>query len=195
MKYILFLLLLSPFILSLKKEETKNTILKTEDPKDNFIDWSKKRLEWADYLCEPDPSSDAAATTTTYLGVEYKISKSVFSYRIACRFSKEKSWGLHKTSYILAHEQGHFDITEIFARELNKRLSKYNFNKRTFQDDLKKIYDRVMEDKEDFQREYDEDTDYSRNRARQLAWLEKIENILEETEEYAYYEKIDQNNP
>jgi hypothetical protein len=184
MKFILPVLLLSPVLLSLKK-----------DPKDVYIDWSSKRLEWSDYLSEPDPQSDAAATTTTYLGVEYKITKNVFSYKIACRFSKEKSWGIYKTAYILAHEQGHFDITEIFARQLNQRLGEYQFNKRTFEKDLKKIYEDVMREKEDFQRQYDEETDYSRNKKMQFEWLEKIEKILEQTDLYKNYESIAQNNP
>lgn len=180
MKFFLPLLLLSTVLLSLK-----------EEPKDNYINWSPRKLEWKDYLSDPDPSSDAAATTTTYLGVEYKISQNVFSYKIACRFSKEKSWGLYKTDYILSHEQGHFDITEIFARHLNKELSEYKFNKRTFQKDLKEIYEDVMKDKEDFQRQYDEGTDFSRNKKMQLAWLETIGKILEETEAYADYPQID----
>jgi hypothetical protein len=166
-----------------------------EEPKDVYIDWGAKRLEWTDYLSKPDPESDAAATTTTYLGVEYKISKSIFSYKIACRFSKQKSWGLYKTPYILAHEQGHFDITEIFARQLNQRLGEYVFNKRTFEKDLKKIYEDVMKEKENFQKQYDEESDYSRNKKVQFEWLEKIEKILEETEAYSHYEQIDQNNP
>ncbi|HYC41168.1 MAG TPA: DUF922 domain-containing protein [Chitinophagaceae bacterium] len=162
----------------------------TEAPKDDYIDWSPKKLEWSDYQSKPDPESDAAATTTTYLGVEYKVSGNQFQYRIACRFSKEKSWGLHRTAYILAHEQGHFDITEIFARRLNQRLSEYRFNKRTFEKDLKRIYDRVMKEKEEFQNRYDHETDFSRNRKVQYEWLDRIGEILSETEEWGGYPRI-----
>src|ERR1700674_4215151 len=79
-----------------------------------FVDWNQGRqLVWNDYKGNPEPGSDAAATTTTYLGREYSFSNDQFAYTIACRFSKKKSWGLYKTDHILGHEQGHFDITEI----------------------------------------------------------------------------------
>ena len=77
----------------------------------------------------PDPSSDAAASTATYLGINYGITQFIFTYKINCRLSKNKSWVRYKSDYVLSHEQGHFDITEIFARKLNKMMSEYKFDK------------------------------------------------------------------
>ena len=77
------------------------------------------------------------------------------------QFSRNRSWGLYKTDYILSHEQGHFDITEIFARQLNKRMSEYIFNKNTYQQDLQKIYNDIQREKETLQNQYDNETDYS----------------------------------
>lgn len=159
-----------------------------EENNDEYIDWSaSRRLVWTDYKSDPDPNSDAAATTTTFLGLEYTIRNGIFSYRIACKFSRNKSWGLHQTDHILGHEQGHFDITEIFARKLNKLTSEYQFNKRTYQKDIKKIYNDLTREKEAFQHQYDEETDYSRNKTKQAEWLKKIEGILEEYKDFAYY--------
>jgi predicted secreted Zn-dependent protease len=98
-----------------------------------------------------------------------------------------KSWGLLKTSYILAHEQGHFDITEIFARKLHRELLKYKFSRRTFRQDVNLIYDRVVKEKEAFQEAYDGQTDHSRNKKLQQEWLERIDRILEDTAPYANY--------
>jgi hypothetical protein len=37
-----------------------------------FIEWSPvKRLTWDDYLAKPSSSTDAAASTSTALGIEY----------------------------------------------------------------------------------------------------------------------------
>jgi hypothetical protein len=60
------------------------------------------------------------ALTSTALGIAYKVSHGELTYEITCSFSKDKSWGLLKTPYILAHEQGHFDITEIYAVSCTK---------------------------------------------------------------------------
>src|SRR2546423_4065612 len=84
-----------------------------------YIPWRPaRRLTWDDYQCDPVRNTDAVASTSTSLGISYQLVDSKLTYHITCGFSKSKSWGLLKTDYILAHEQGHFDITEIFARKL-----------------------------------------------------------------------------
>lgn len=155
---------------------------------EQFIEWSPaKKLTWGDYLASPSSLSDAAAITSTALGIEYHLRNNTLTYKISCRFSKTRSWGKDKTSYILQHEQGHFDITEIFARKLAKEIKQYKFNPRTYQEDLSKLYKKIMEDKEQYQNKYDAETDYSRNREKQTEWLKKIEEELEELEGFASY--------
>jgi hypothetical protein len=155
---------------------------------EELIDWSaRNRLTWSDYKGDPDPTSGAAATTTSYLGIEYNFKNNAVTYKIACRFSKNKSWGLYKTDHILGHEQGHFDITEIFARKLNKETSEYKFNKSSYQHDLQKIYNDIVGEKEKLQDQYDKETDFSRNKEKQAEWLKKIEKMLEELNDYSGY--------
>lgn len=155
---------------------------------EELIDWKgSKKLTWTDYKGEPVAESDAAAATTTYLGIEYHIDEKGFTYKIQCRFSKTKSWGRSKTSYILEHEQGHFDIAEIFARKLNKSMGEYKFNKNTFRTDLKAIYDSVALAKENYQNQYDVETDHSRKKEQQEAWNSKIKQLLTDLEKYSGY--------
>jgi len=146
-----------------------------------------KRLTWDDYQAKPSPTSDAAAITSTALGIEYHLKNNTVAYIITCRFSKTSSWGRHKTDYILQHEQGHFDITELFARKLAKELKEYKFNSRNYQEDVGNIYKKVMEDKEEYQNKYDKETDFSRNKPQQAEWLQKIKDELDDLEEYANY--------
>ncbi|OSZ80746.1 hypothetical protein CAP36_05735 [Chitinophagaceae bacterium IBVUCB2] len=155
---------------------------------EELLEWnSSKRLTWADYKGNVDRNSDAAASTTTYLAIEYHIKNSKFTYSIQSRFSKTRSWGLYKTAYILSHEQGHFDIAEVFARKLHKKMSEYKFNSKTYQKDLKKIYDKILEEKEETQNAYDGETRHSINKTKQAEWLKKIEQMLKEYEDYADY--------
>jgi hypothetical protein len=155
---------------------------------EELLDWSASRkLTWNDYKASPEPGSDAAASTTSYLAIEYNITSNSFGYKIQSRFSKTRSWGLHKTNYILSHEQGHFDIAEIFARKLNKEMSEYRFNKRTYQQDLKKIYQDILDEKEKMQNDYDKETNHSIKKEKQAEWLKKIAKMLEENADYADY--------
>ncbi|HVK96754.1 MAG TPA: DUF922 domain-containing protein [Flavisolibacter sp.] len=162
------------------------TIDRSED--EEIIPWlNHRKLDWADFRSKPETHSDAVASTSTSLGITYKVDKSVWSYSIVCNFSKHRSWGLLKTNYILAHEQAHFDITEIFARKLYQALQEYSFDTKNFKKDIHEIYQKIVQEKEAMQEQYDRETDHSRNRKLQYEWLEKIENILEETAPFANY--------
>jgi Bacterial protein of unknown function (DUF922) len=178
--YSLFcLFLLIPVTLQLQGQD------KTED---DVLTWSDTRkLSWSDYKANPNPESDAAASTTTSLSIQYKISSNSFTYTIQSLFSKTKSWGRHKSDYILSHEQGHFDIAEIFARKLHKKMSEYSFDRKSYQKDLNKIYQEVVDEKEEMQNEYDEETNHSINKEKQAEWLKKIAKKLEEYADYASY--------
>lgn len=175
-KYIWLVLFISPlFVIS-------------QDANEELLDWNTgKRLVWDDYKSRPDARSDAAASTSTYLGINYSVSGSSINYKITCSFSKNKSWGRYKTDYILSHEQGHFDITEIFARKLNKRISEYKFDKTSYKIDLQKIYQDILEEKEQFQNQYDEETDFSRNKDKQAEWLIKIAKMLDALKNFSNY--------
>jgi predicted secreted Zn-dependent protease len=154
---------------------------------DESIQWSSKRLTWEDYLAKPLEEDEAAAVTSTGIGIEYLVSNNRLSYKITCLFSKNRSWGRYRSAYILSHEQGHFDITEIFARKLAKAINDYEFNPRAFRSDLSGIYKKIMKEKEDYQELYDHQTDFSRDRAMQAYWLQKIQDDLNELGDWANY--------
>jgi parvulin-like peptidyl-prolyl isomerase len=159
-----------------------------QDKDEELIQWNApKQLTWDDYKANPDPHSDAAASTTTYLGIEYNMEGNVFAWKIQCSFSKTKSWARSKTDFILKHEQGHFDIAEIFARKLNERMSGYKFNKDSYKTDLKNIYQAITNEKEELQNQYDKETDHSRKKEEQLNWLKKINKMLEELKDFSGY--------
>jgi len=160
----------------------------TAGQNEDFIAWSANRkLQWQDYLAEPDSRSGAAASTSTQIGFEYHIRDNKPTYTITCKFSKSKSWGRFKNDYILSHEQGHFDIAEIFTRKFVKALRAYSFDINNYRNDLRRIYSDAMKEKEQFQQKYDRETDYSRIREKQVEWLKKIKDELTGLNEFAGY--------
>ena len=157
-------------------------------PDDDYIKWQEdRRLTWDDFKAEPQKLGSTAAMTTTHLSFAYNVTNGKVTYKIDCRFEKNKSWGLVKNDWILKHEQGHFDIAEIFARKLNKLTNEYQFNRASFQKDLDIIYKSVVDEKEKFQQQYDDETDYSRHKPNQEAWLKKIELELKQNKTWAVY--------
>jgi hypothetical protein len=167
----------------------------TSPVKDDLIAWDAgRKLTWNDYRGEPDLNTDAAASTTTLLTVSYQFGRNAFKFTISSGFDPSRSWGIHKTPYILSHEQGHFDIAEVYARKLYRKLSEYRFDPKNYRKDLKKIYEEVIQEKEEMQNRYDEETRHSILKARQTEWLKKISTMLEETSEYAGYQKSPYNS-
>jgi hypothetical protein len=162
------------------------TVPATED--ETMVSWmAGRRLTWDDFRSVPVRNTEAVALTSTSLGISYRVKNNQFLYDISCAFSKQHSWGLLKTPYILAHEQAHFDITEIYARKLHHELQLYRFDAKTFKKDINDIYHRVVKEKEAFQELYDGETDHSRKKARQEEWLVRIEALLDDTAPYMDY--------
>jgi hypothetical protein len=188
---ILFTAVPKPALVATPTPMVHTSMIEAEKKKadDDYIPWTPSyRLNWTDFMCAPQHNSnDVVASTSTALGLAYQIRNGKLTYQITCRFSKNKSWGLVKTPYILQHEQGHFDITEIFARKLYQVLSHYQLNRPTFQADINTIYDTLMQAKEAFQQAYDAETDHSRNKRHQQEWLERINQLLTDTQPYANY--------
>ncbi len=155
---------------------------------EEFIPWTVERLlTWDDFKSPPRTGTDAVASTSTTLGLNYLLKNGKLEYEITCNFSKKRSWGLVKTEYILAHEQAHFDITELYARKLHQQLQAYQPNRKTFQKDINTIYENVVKAKEAFQKLYDGETDHSRKKVRQEEWLVRIDDLLSDTEGLAHY--------
>lgn len=158
-------------------------IVKEED----YIPWSTERkLSWDDFVADTPPKTDDAALTTTYVGFSYTKTGNTINYNIECKFQKSRSWARVKSDYILKHEQGHFDIAEIFSRKLNKEIQEYLSKNRDHRG-LNPLYTKVMNEKREMQEEYDIETNHSINKRKQAEWGLKIEEMLDELEPYSNY--------
>jgi hypothetical protein len=174
-----------PYALAAARAGAPKKLVNNED---EMIPWrTQRKLSWDDFLSAPQKQGDAVASTSTSLGISYKVKNGELTYTITCNFSKKKSWGSLKTDYILAHEQAHFDITELHARKLYEALYHYSFNPEMFKKDIAAIYEKVVAEKEAMQEAYDSETDHSRRRGAQHQWLERIDQMLAETEPFSAY--------
>jgi hypothetical protein len=89
----------------------------------DVIAWdSATKLTWADFAGTADRSSPYNAVTIS--GILFKINPNSDGYSdsIIAVFYRAESWVKGRSESALIHEQGHFDISEIFARKLRKRL-------------------------------------------------------------------------
>lgn len=156
----------------------------------NLIPWSAARkLTWDDFKGTPDPHSSNAALTSSNINIELGYNDKGFQYTIKCTFDKNRSWVRIKNNDVLVHEQGHFDIAEIYARKLNKLMKAYRFNAKTAGTDVNLLYENTMKQHREIQTQYDLETDYSRNKQKQDEWLKKMADDLKGLEAYANYQQ------
>jgi len=158
-------------------------------PAENLILWSPTRkLTWTDFKASPDASSSNAALTNAKILFSYEHDGETLKFKVRCGFDKTKSWGRVKNDYILAHEQKHFDISELYARKLYKALREYKFKVKTVDNDLNAIYQKVIQEHFTTQAQYDRETDHSLRPEEQKKWDEKIDQELKDTKAFANYQ-------
>jgi len=166
-------------------------IYKVDNPKtyEKVIIWSKDRkLTWDDFKGKPDTTSIPNAAAITHSGFDLESSMTLFKSGklfVQALFFTETSWVLPKgrNDYILAHEQIHFDISEIYSRILRKKLADANITSMA-SGKAKTIFTSVFGELERRQEKYDRETEHSINKKEQEKWKAIIEIELAKYELY-----------
>jgi hypothetical protein len=142
------------------------------------------KLKWEDFRGKADSNSQFGATS--YPGIKYTLSanEDSFSARVICFFIKSKSWVRVISDTGLIHEQGHFDIAELFARKLRKAFAEYKFNAQSIGKDINTLFILNKQERTKMDILYDRETDFSRNRKQQLLWNKKIKAELDDLKKY-----------
>ena len=156
------------------------------------IVWSKDRpLTWDDFKGTPDNSAkeDAAVSTTVHSDAEFEGtvggSIKVTSVSTTATMEPDQSWVKEgkKSDDLLKHEQGHFDIAQIFA--LKKQQEMLGLVGKEFKDEatLKQKIDEICkkndEDRKKMNDDYDEQTKHGTDKKKQEDWNKKIQKDLE----------------
>lgn len=153
------------------------------------ISWSPSyKLKWEDFQGKPDVSSKYGAISNLKIKYSLTANNDSFNVKVFCFFIKSKSWSLFKKSdTLLMHEQGHFDITELFARKLRKAFAEYRFNYKTVGKDIDNLFLINKEERIKMDALYDKETNLSRNSKKQLLWNQKIKAELDNLKEFVSF--------
>ncbi|MBU2939514.1 DUF922 domain-containing protein [Lacinutrix sp. C3R15] len=163
----------------------------TFQQKELSINWSASNtLSWADFKAAAESDSKAVAITASGITFGYSIKKRNndivgFNTKIEAHFYPNKSWVKIKQAdnHILAHEQFHFNITELFARKFRQRVAQLQVSQ-DVNVVLDKIHQEINQELANFQELYDTETDFSRNYELQSHWQNHIEIELAKLDKY-----------
>lgn len=151
---------------------------------DEKIVWNENhRLSWSDFRAPHRLGVSYVASTSSGISFSYSYSEKNgeidLNITVNSNFYPESSWVNPKeaSAYILAHEQAHFDISEIHARILRKKISETTFSKNV-KKELTSLYNSINEDREAMQRLFDKETDHSKIKEKEQEWESFIKKQL-----------------
>lgn len=152
------------------------------------IRWSKEvKLEWKDFkgaVPFGDIGNKKAISSLEILasGIDF-YEDSIPVFKIETYFYKKGSWAILKTDDVLLHEQGHFDITEIYARKLRKHYLELNKQKVTDISKYSQVYEDINKEMDIVHFNYDKEVNFIPENLE--IWYKKIARELKELEKYA----------
>jgi len=123
-----------------------------------------QKLALDNFEGKPDAYSDAVAITSSGFlfkaGFRSKAGKATLDIQVECSFDKQLSWMKErgKTNYVLGHEQHHFDISYISTLLFIKKLKQTRFTTGQYREQLQDVYNNAINDMQQLQNKYDEET-------------------------------------
>lgn len=140
------------------------------------LSWDERKpLTWADFQGNPAPGTQFHASTNS--GISYSWSlhrangKDEFVYEVKSNFYPNLSWvkGGTDNPHLLAHEQLHFDISELHARKFRKAIKEYRISDNIKQE-LREIYYDIESQRQEMQNRYDEESQHSMKKDVEATW-------------------------
>lgn len=148
--------------------------------------WNKKiRLSWDFFQGNPkklttDKILKTGAVTYSSFLCYYNYNDSAVNLNAFAVFYPKKSWVIYKHKTGLNHEQGHFDISEIYSRKFKRKLMECSFTKNNIDSVIKNIDNDYNKKLIEAQTKYDNETGHGINEESQNTWNEMIRNELNE---------------
>ncbi len=140
------------------------------------ITWNEDRkLTWADFKGVPNGPLAYVASSNTGVSFSYSYRErngvGEIKFAVLSYFYPNLSWyrSSKVSDYILAHEQIHFDISELHARKLRQRLAVIPHD-REFKSKAETLYEIIEADRREMQLQYDVESDHSNANEEEFLW-------------------------
>lgn len=158
--------------------------------KRNTLVWQQGYLlKWSDFKGVSDTLVPYSASSSTGMGIHYTLTDGgqllKSTVQIQANFYPSYSWYKAKdtTNWVLAHEQNHFDITELHARFLRKAIWEFDFSSAS-KNELDSIYKAVELARKEMQELFDAETRHSILKIEEKRWEQEVKILLHEWDEW-----------
>jgi hypothetical protein len=147
-------------------------------------------LSWNDFKGRARRSTgEPSAVTDTGFRVQLECREGVLDIRVGVEFYVSSSWVKQgrKSAELLRHEQGHFDITELYARKMRKAIRDANIgceDDRQAEAAGKRIFARLDQEWDREEKQYDAETNDGTDLVKQKEASGRIARSLAELGRY-----------
>jgi hypothetical protein len=75
----------------------------------------------------------------------------------------------------LEHEQLHFNVTELYARKIRKRLKELLAKSETSEKEINSLINKLFEERDEYNEKLDDETSFGTDREKQAEWKKKVD--------------------
>ena len=156
-----------------------NSKLNIASAREKFQWHEHAQLSWDDFKGEVNTTHDESAAATC-CSIGFKTNTAAQGGKpvieVYNTFYTTRSWVRPdaRIQSILDHEQGHFDLCEVYTRKLKNRMSNFDLNMAGVKQQLMNIYTEVSKEYEARQQCYEQETVHGTNLEAQKRWQDMI---------------------
>ena len=156
-----------------------------------ILEWNEYYyLRWDDFQGEPTAESIGDAGAVVQIKAKPYLVKKQVHYNVYAYFNQSKSWARDKSRELLAHEQVHFDIAELYARKIRKLISEMQRRHVKDVSEYNAAIHRLLEESNEYDRLYDIQTLHGAITKKQEEWTRKVKSELESLDEFKKKRRI-----
>lgn len=146
---------------------------------DSMLFWDNKRkLNCNDFkgkIIQNEQNYKAKAGTAAEISANGFMESGMLNFRITCIFDKKTSWIIDSLCVkVLAHEQLHFDIAELYSRKIRKGVFDLRKKHQTDIELYDKLIKGLLKERNKMDDQYDKETAHGIYKSKQEAWNKKI---------------------
>jgi predicted secreted Zn-dependent protease len=168
------------------------TAAKTQGPTGkSMLEWNEfYTLSWEDFKGKPTEESIGDAGTAVRIKAKPYYVDNKLKYNVNAYFNRDKSWATDRSPELLKHEQLHFDIAELYARKIRKRISDLSSEGVKDIDTYNAEIRALLDESNERDRQYDAETLHGAISKKQVHWEQMVKEELQALNKYKKKKKI-----
>lgn len=163
----------------------------TEPDAKEVIVWNEYRpLTWADF--KGKRTEDAAGDAGTVVQIKAKpyMVKDEVKYDVSAVFLKNKSWADAQTKELLAHEQLHFDLAELYARKIRKAVVELSASGERDVKVFNLAIQKLLRESNELDLQYDLETLHGAMQKKQAEWSKNVKSELKSLQQFKKHRQV-----